>query len=56
MCIRDSVYSDYQEVDGVYFPFSMMQRLKDGQGQNIEFDKIVLNGKFEDKIFLFPGE
>ena len=54
--ISQTVYSDYQEVDGVYFPFSMMQRLKDGQGQVIEFEKVVLNQKFEDKIFLFPGE
>lgn len=54
--ISQTVYSDYQEVDGVYFPFSMMQRLKDGEGQTIEFEKVVLNQKFEDKIFLFPGE
>jgi hypothetical protein len=54
--ISQTVYSDYQEVDGVYFPFSMMQRLKDGEGQVIEFEKVVLNQKFEDKIFLFPGE
>lgn len=54
--VSQTVYSDYQEVDGVYFPFSMMQRLKDGQGQVIEFEKVVLNQKFEDKIFLFPGE
>jgi len=43
-------------VDGVYFPFSMTQRLKDGQGQTIEFEKVALNGKFEDKIFVFPGD
>jgi hypothetical protein len=54
--ISQTVYSDYQEVDGVYFPFSMMQRLKDGEGQVIEFEKVLLNQKFEDKIFLFPGE
>ncbi len=54
--ISQTVYSDYQEVDGVYFPFSMMQRLKDGEGQTIEFEKVVINQKFEDKIFLFPGE
>jgi outer membrane lipoprotein-sorting protein len=52
--ISQTVYSDYQEVDGVYFPFSMTQRLKDGEGQTIEFEKVVLNGKFEDKIFIFP--
>jgi outer membrane lipoprotein-sorting protein len=51
-----STMGDYQEVDGVYFPFSMTQRLKDGQGQTIEFEKVVLNGKFEDKIFVFPGD
>jgi hypothetical protein len=34
----------------------MMQRLKDGEGQTIEFEKIVLNGKFEDNIFVFPGD
>ena len=54
--ISQTVFSDYQEVDGVYFAFSMTQKIKDGQGQTIVFDSIELNKKYDDSIFKFPGE
>jgi outer membrane lipoprotein-sorting protein len=54
--ISQTVFSDYQEVDGIYFAFSMTQKIKDGQGQTIVFDSIELNKKYEDSIFKFPGE
>lgn len=43
--------SDYQEVDGLYFPFSMKQ----GQ-QPIEIKEIVLNPEIDDSIYAFPAE
>ena len=49
--------SDYQEVDGVYFPFSMMTGVK-GQpgGQEITINKITVNPELDDSIFAFPEE
>lgn len=54
--ISQTLFSDYQEVEGLYFPFSMTQRLKDGQGQTIVFEAITLNGVFESALFQYPGE
>lgn len=54
--ISQTVFSDYQEVDGTYFAFSMTQRIKDGMGQTIVIESVELNKKYEDKIFMFPGE
>lgn len=54
--ISQTLYSDYQEVDGIFFAFSMTQKLKDGMGQTIAFDSIELNKEFEKSIFEFPGE
>jgi hypothetical protein len=52
--IAQTVYSDYQEVNGVYFPFSILSRLKDGQGQGVVIEKIEVNPKVEDALFKFP--
>ncbi|MBL4904923.1 MAG: outer membrane lipoprotein-sorting protein [Flavobacteriaceae bacterium] len=55
--ISEVTMSDYQEVDGLYFPFSMTQGIK-GQpgGQPITISKIVLNPKIDDNAFKFPKE
>ena len=49
--------SDYQEVDGIYFPHSMTQGIK-GQagGAPITISKIELNPTVDDSAFLFPEE
>jgi outer membrane lipoprotein-sorting protein len=49
-----TLFSDYQEVDGLYFPFSITQKLKDGEGQTVEFTAIELNPEVEDSLFHFP--
>jgi hypothetical protein len=54
--ISQTVYSDYQSVDGLYFAFSMNQKIKDGGGQAIQFDAIELNKEVDDKIFMYPAE
>ncbi len=46
-----STMSDYQEVDGIYFPFAMNQG-----GQDLKIKKITLNPVVEDKAFTFPTE
>lgn len=54
--MSESKFSDYQEVDGMYFPFSMTQGLKGQPGQAITFDEIVLNPEVDPKAFKFPEE
>ena len=51
-----TIYSDYEEVDGLYFAFSITQKSKDSDGQTIEFDEIELNPELDDDFFKFPGE
>ena len=46
-----STMSDYQEVDGIYFPFSMNQG-----GQDLKVTKISFNPTVDDKAFAFPTE
>lgn len=48
--------SDYQEVDGIYFPFSMSQGIKNGPSQPITFDSIELNPEVDAAAFAFPEE
>jgi hypothetical protein len=50
-------YSDYQEVDGIYFPFSMNQGIKDQPGgQLITLTEISLNGELDKTMFAYPEE
>jgi len=46
--------SDYQEVDGIYFPFSITQGQKGQPGQPITIDSIELNPTVDDSAFAFP--
>ncbi len=46
-----STMSDYQEVDGVYFPFSMNMG-----GQTLKVKKITLNPTVAETAFTFPTE
>ena len=48
--------SDYQEVEGIYFPFSMTQGLKGQPGASITISSIELNPTVDDKAFEFPEE
>lgn len=49
--MAESNFSDYQEVDGLYFPFSISM-----QGQGITMKEIVLNPEVEATFFAFPEE
>jgi outer membrane lipoprotein-sorting protein len=54
--VSEVTMSDYQEVSGLYFPFSMTQGVKDGQAQPITIDAIELNPAIADTEFAFPDE
>jgi len=49
-----SKMSEYDEVDGLYFPFSMSQGEKGGLSQAIAIDKIELNKEFDEKMLMYP--
>lgn len=53
--VGQAKFSDYQEVEGLYFPFSITQGAK-GQpgGQQITVEEIILNPEVEDNTFAFP--
>ncbi|HEY2171347.1 MAG TPA: hypothetical protein VGJ30_17100, partial [Candidatus Angelobacter sp.] len=53
----ESVLSDYKEVDGLKFPFSIEQHQIGGDGpeQKITFKKIELNVPVDDSIFKMPA-
>ena len=46
--------NDYQEVEGLYMPFSMSQGVKDQPGQPITITSIELNVKADESEFRFP--
>lgn len=52
----ESKMSDYQEVEGIYFPFSMTQGMKGQPGQAIKITKIELNPKIDDSVFAYPED
>ncbi|MCJ7468112.1 MAG: outer membrane lipoprotein-sorting protein [Maribacter sp.] len=54
--IQEITFSDYQDVDGIYFPFSMTQGVKGQPGAPITIEKIELNPTVEASIFAFPDE
>lgn len=54
--ISEVIMSDYQEVDGLYFAFSMKQGVKGQGGQPITITKIELNPTVDDDAFKFPTE
>jgi len=49
-------FSDYDEVDGLYFAFTFTQGIKGQPGQPITMEKIELNPQVDDKEFAFPEE
>ena len=53
---QEVTMSDYQEVDGLYFPFSMTQGVKGGESQPFVIDSIELNPEVSDEAFAFPEQ
>lgn len=54
--VSETTFSDYQEVDGLYFAFSLTQGLKGQPGFSISIDTIELNPDIEAKEFAYPEE
>ena len=54
--VQEVTFSDYQEVDGLYFPFSMTQGVKGQPGSPLTIESIVLNPTVEASAFAFPDE
>lgn len=54
--ISQTTMSDYQEVDGLFFPFSMAQGVKGLGAQPIVISKIELNPTVDDSEFIFPED
>ena len=52
--IAQTTMSDYDEVDGFYFPFSIGQGLKDGPSSPITIDSIEVNPTVDSAEFAFP--
>lgn len=53
---QEVTFSDYQEVEGVYFPFAMTQGVKGQPGAPITMESIELNPTVDDAAFAFPDE
>ncbi len=52
-------FGEYDEVDGMYFPFSISQGLKGapaGQSQAIVIEKVEMNVDIDESIMMFPGD
>lgn len=54
--IGQTKFSDYQEVNGVFIPFSTASGIKDGESQVIQFESITINDKVDESKFAFPKE
>lgn len=52
--ISQSLFSDYQEVDGLYFPFSISQGVKGGGSQPLAITEIIINPEVDESRFEFP--
>lgn len=52
--IGQSTMSDYDEVNGLYFPFSMTQGIKGQGSQPLIIDAIETNVEIDESVFSFP--
>jgi hypothetical protein len=52
--VAQTKMSDYQEVGGFLFPFSLTEGAKGGPGQGITITSIEVNPKVEAAAFTFP--
>ena len=50
-------FGDYEQINGVYFPFSSSTHSKDGGGeQQVTIDKAEANVTMDDSEFAFPAK
>ncbi len=53
--IGRATQSDFDEVEGLYFPFSLTQGVKDGPSQPITIESIEVNPEVDESLFKYPG-
>lgn len=53
--VSQTKMSDYQEIGGLYFPFSLTQGLKGGQLQPLAIESIEVNPTVAESDFAFPN-
>lgn len=54
--IQRITQSDFDEVNGLYFPFSITQGIKDGPSQPISIESIETNPEVDESVFKYTGE
>lgn len=54
--VSRTLYSDYQEVEGLYFPFSISQGVKGMPLQPMVISAIELNPEVDESIFKYPAQ
>lgn len=54
--IQRITQSDYDEVEGLYFPFSMTQGIKGGPSSPFTMESIEINPEVDASVFEYPGE
>ncbi len=52
--VSQSTFSDYDEVNGLYFPFSITQGVKGGPSQPLMIESIQTNTEIDENKFAFP--
>ncbi|MBT8273712.1 MAG: outer membrane lipoprotein-sorting protein [Bacteroidia bacterium] len=51
-----TVMSDYQEVDGVYIPFTVIEKLNGQVNLEMLYKEVVFNADIDESIFVMPKE
>ena len=54
--VQQVKFSDYDEVDGLYFPFTMSMGMKDGASFPINIETIELNPTLDKDMIAFPAD
>ena len=54
--VQQIKFSDYDEVDGLYFPFTMAMGMKDGPSVPINLEVIEINPTLDKAVLAFPEE
>ncbi len=52
----ENTFSDYQEVDGLYFPFAITFGTKGQPGLSVTIEKYEINPEVDEAVFMFPKE
>lgn len=52
--VAETYMGNYQEVNGMFFPFEMTSKINGQVMQSMIFDEYIVNPKVDEKIFAFP--